>query len=336
MFEANQGQNRSRGRPSRSPRHVVGVDGVRVTGHPHVRGAAGDRIADFEERRWRRGADADVAVGRDEELRRPAKHEVDRAVERAARRHPRDVVDPIFVGGVVVALELGQRIGVVEEQHARIGERAAIHVLHRQPGEIAGVVVVAHVDPVKRCRRAQPDRPVGGLEDPGTADIRGVHVLGEKVRGARLHDVVADPARVGGGRARLRGAAAGARRQHVSRSRPAAERISVGRLQGIRNARELHPRLLAFTSSVEADAEPSWFASREEIERKTVGRRRSKQHVKTSVVTDDHILSLLPERSVTILFAINRQRDGFHWRNRQLIGRAESSAEPHHAWHRRT
>ena len=55
------------GRASGSPRHVIGTDSVRVTGHPHVRGPAGHSIADFEERRRRGGADADVAVAGDDE-----------------------------------------------------------------------------------------------------------------------------------------------------------------------------------------------------------------------------------------------------------------------------
>ena len=47
------------------------------------------------------------------------------------------------MGDVVEALKLGERAGVVVEQHAGIGERAATHVLDREAGEIAGVVVEA-------------------------------------------------------------------------------------------------------------------------------------------------------------------------------------------------
>ena len=113
------------------------------------------------------------------------------------------------------------------------------------------------------------------------------------------------------------------RGQRVVGRRPTAQRVGVGGLERIRNARQLHARLLALAAPVEANAQPSRLAARKEIERKPFGRRRSEKHVVAAVRAYNDVLRFLPERIGTLRFAIHRKRDGFDRRDRQSVGRDE-------------
>jgi hypothetical protein len=84
---------------------------------------------------------------------------------------------------------------------------------------------------------------------------------------------------------------------------------------------------------VEANAQPSRLAGREQINRKFVGRRRSEEYVVAAVLPYDGVLRLLKEWIAALLLAIDRQRHGLRRRNRLSIGWVKYSTDPHHARH---
>ena len=77
--------------------------------------------------------DADVAVaGDDQDTRAPASMKLNRPLN-APPGETRDVVDAVFVGDVVEALELPERAVLVVEQRAGIGGRGVPHILTAKP-----------------------------------------------------------------------------------------------------------------------------------------------------------------------------------------------------------
>ena len=162
----------------------------------------------------------------------------------------RDVVDAVFVGEVVEALELAERAVLIVEEHAGVGRCGVPQVLDCKARRRPVGVGVADGQEVQRDGRADADLTVV-LIHAGVAQIDGIDEFGQEVDGAGGARDIRTRAARGGLPVGGRGVA-----EDVIRRRMPTESIGLDGTHRKRNARESDARAFDLTSPLEDGTEP--------------------------------------------------------------------------------
>ena len=179
-------------------------------------------------------ADADIAVGGDQEARRAADHEVDRAVERAAGETRAMLLMRYSWVTLLKPWNCAEAPVLVVEQRAGVGV-ALFPGSAPRAGERAGGVGEPHVEEVARRVVPMPDRAARSRRRAELPTSVAFTYLARKfgVPGSTT-SAVSRRRRCRRWPRRRWAVPRRGRRQQVGRGRPAAERVGVGRPQRIR------------------------------------------------------------------------------------------------------
>ena len=90
-----------------------------------------------------------------------------------------------------------------------------------------------------------------------------------------------------------------------------------------------HAPRLAFSRTLDVDREPPRLAGGEQIQRQSLGPRRSQEQRKSSVGIHRDRLRFLPEWHAAGFLAVNRQGHRLDRRGRLAVGRAERTGDAH-------